>query len=219
MVHHPVHLLQRQGNPKIPAQPAHRLALAAGIGDARHDRVEQSLRRSVVARGKQAVQPQVPLYTAIGLVDAGDDTLLFPQRAQVRAQPRPLRQLRCAAPGLDRFPGHRVGRKQPRLPLVRLLGLEKLAQLPKERQFRFVGRSPDMAHDAPADLTIDQLHGLARAVGRGFSANEHGGGVPHLAREAKYMNLLGTTNRVPEARLENPRNISKMRKTKPQSGH
>jgi len=62
---------------------------------------------------------------------------------------------------------------------VGLPGLEKLAQFPKARQFHLVRCNPDMAHDALADLAfdsdaLDQLHGLARAVGRGFYANEHG---------------------------------------------
>ena len=214
-VHHPVDLLQRQGDAEIPAQPAHRVALGLRVGDARHDGVEQRRRRGPVTRGEQPIQAQLPVHAPVGLVDAGDDAPFLPQRLQIHPQRLGIGRLRFRPPGLDDLLGDLLRREQAGLALVPDARLQVLAQLLQPNQFGLVRGHPDMAHDALPDLAagahaLDQLDGLAGAVGGGFDAHEHGGILPPLAAVSKS---LGTTKRLRGTPEKNALENSKIEKS------
>jgi hypothetical protein len=85
----------------------------------------------------------------------------------------------AALAGLDGQLRQILGGKQSGLSIGFELGLDIFAELAEPLQLILVVGDSDMAHHPLAGLsvvaeTLDELDGLARAVGSGLDANEHG---------------------------------------------
>ena len=78
LVHHPVHLLQRQTDPEILLEPPDAAPLAVGVGDARHHDMEQDVMGGWMSVSRQQiVEAELPVHRTVNLMDAGDHPLFL----------------------------------------------------------------------------------------------------------------------------------------------
>ena len=78
LVHHPVHLLQRQTDPEILLELPDAAPLAVGVGDARHHDMEQDVMGGWMSVSRQQiVEAELPVHRTVNLMDAGDHPLFL----------------------------------------------------------------------------------------------------------------------------------------------